>query len=162
MRHHHDAIGRGAIVFRKDRAADGGRHAEDLEIIARHDLAHRQTRAVVQVQRREHRAVADDAVEHLVPGLQIQIVGIRGGAELDRSARVARKEIDKTIGRGHGQRLEEQRVDDRKERGVDADADRERGNRDHREPGTFTKPSKREPDVGQEGFEQDCNYNPCG
>ena len=53
-----------------------GAHAEHLKIVAGHDLAHREARPVVEVQRREHRAVTDETVEHFVVRLQVEIVRI--------------------------------------------------------------------------------------
>ena len=44
------------------------------------------------------------------------------------------------VGRCHRERLEQHRVDDGEERGVEADADRERGDRDEGEP---SSPSQR-------------------
>jgi len=64
-------------------------------------------------------------------------------------------DIDETIRGGDGQRLEQQRVDDGEERGVEPDADRQRGHRNEREPGALAQPPEREPDVGNNGFEQD-------
>jgi len=77
MRHHHDARRRGRIVFRQDRAAEQGTYPENLEVVAGDDFTHRQPRPVVEVERREHRAVTDHPVEHFVLRLEIEIVGIR-------------------------------------------------------------------------------------
>ena len=77
----------GTVVLRQERPAERGADAEHLKVVAGDDLAHREARAVVEVQRREHRAVAGDVLEHVVLRLKIEIVRVRGGAERRRTPR---------------------------------------------------------------------------
>ena len=76
-----------------------------------------------------------------------------------RAGRAAREDVDEALGPLHRQRLEQQRVDEGEERGVEADADRQRGDRHQREPRALAQPPERIADVGEEGFEQDDDYN---
>ena len=94
VRHHHHARRARHVVGRKDRAAERGAHAEDLEVVAGDDLAHREARAAVEIERGEHRAVADDRLEHVVLRVQIEVVGIGRGAEFDRAGGVAGEDVD--------------------------------------------------------------------
>ena len=154
IRDHRDAFGAGHVVRRRERPADRGAHAKHTEIVPRDDFAHRKARAVVEVQRREHRAVAGDVLEHFVLRPKIEIVRVRRRAER-AEPRVARENVDETIRRGHGQRLEQQRIGNREECGVEADADGQRRHGDERESRTLAKPAQRKPDVGEKRFEQD-------
>ena len=65
------------------------------------------------------------------------------------------KTSTRRVGRRDRQRLEQHGVDDGEERGVEADADRQRGDRHQREPRTLAQPPDREANVGEEGLEQD-------
>jgi hypothetical protein len=149
-----DARRAGRIVGRQDRPPDRGADAEHLEVVAGDDLADREARAVVEIHRGHHRAVADDGVEHVVARLQIAKVRVGRGAVVDGAARIAREHVGESIGRGNRQRLEQQRVDDREQRRVEADPDRQRGDRHQRKRRTLGEPAQGETDVGDERGEQ--------
>jgi hypothetical protein len=143
---HRDPFGARTVVLRQERPADRGPDAEHLKVVAGDDLAHREPRAVIQVERREHRAVAGDVFEDVVLGAKIEIVRVRGRAERPEP-RGAREHVDQAIGRRDRQRLEQQRVDDREERGVETDADCQRRDGDQREPRALSQPAQRVTDV---------------
>src|SRR5205823_6262489 len=90
--------------------------------------------------------------------LDIDVVGIRGCPEaLARDARRrARVDVDELLGMRDGQRPEQHTVHDGEQGRVEADADRQRGDRDGREPRTLDQPAQREPNVGQKRLE---HYN---
>jgi hypothetical protein len=154
VRHHHDPRRARRVVGRHKRPPDRGRNAEHREVVAGDDLAHRQARPVVEVHRRHHRAVADDAVEHVVARLQIAVVEVGRGAVLDAAARITREHVDEPVDGGNRQRLEQQGVHDGEQRRVEADADGERRDRDQRKRRALAEPTQRETDVGEQRGEQ--------
>jgi hypothetical protein len=142
-----------AVVVGEYGAAGGRADAEQREVIAGDDFPDCHPRSGVEVERGEHRAVAGDVLEHVVLRFHIEIVEIRRRAERRRPRRG--EHVDEAVGRCHRERLEQHRVDDGEERGVEADADGERRDRDEREAWTSQQPPQREADVPQNGFEQD-------
>src|SRR5207245_1896675 len=89
----------------------------------------------------------------LILRLEVEEVGIRArGVHIAVETRAV--DLRETIGPYDRQRPEEHRVDDREERGVEADADGERGDRDNRKCGAAPEPSEREADIGCQVVEQ--------
>ena len=80
---------------------------------------------------RDRRAVADHAGEDRVLRPEIEEVRIRAG-RVGVAVPAARVDVDEPIGPLDRQRAKQQRVDDREERGVEADADAERQDRRRR------------------------------
>ena len=93
-RHHHHARRAGHVVGGKNRPPEAAPTPKHLEVVAGDDLAHRQPRAAVEVQRGEHRAVADEAIEHVVLRAQVLVVGVRRGAERDLAGGIAGEHVD--------------------------------------------------------------------
>ena len=150
IRHHRHARRADHVVLRTDRAADRRRDAERAEVVAGDDLAEREPRTAVEVDRGEHRRVADEIFEDAVLPFQVEIIGVRRSAELDGAGGIAGKDVDQPLGLRHRQRLEDQGVGNREERGVEADADRQRHDRHQRKTGTFSQPAQREPNIGNQ------------
>ena len=59
---------------------------------------------------------------------------------------------DQLVGRRDRQLAQQDLVDQREDRGVGADAERQRENRDRREQGAAPKPAQREAQIGQRGL----------
>ena len=149
IRNHRHPGRRRRIVLGHERAADRSADAEHAEVVAGDDLAEGQSRAVPEVQRTEHRRVADDLLEHLVLRVEIEIVGVRRGAEAlaGGDGRRVCVDVDEPIGPLDGQRPEQHRVDYGKEGRIEADADREGGDGDRREPRALDQPAQRKTNV---------------
>jgi hypothetical protein len=152
VRDHRDTWGIAPIVLRQDGPAERRADAEHLEVVAGDDLPHRQPGPPFKVQRGEHGAVADDVLEDVVLGFEVEVIRIRRGAEARRAS--TGEDVDEPLGRRHRQRFEEQRVDDREQRGIEADADCQRCHRNQREAGAFPQPAQRVANIGNQRFEQ--------
>ena len=137
-----------------------GRYHRHVEVIARHRFAHRESRTAVGAQRAKHRRISGQVGEHVVRGLEVEIVGQRRRAVL-AAARRRRAGIDvnQLVGTRHRQRLEQQRVHHREQRRIEADADGQRRDRYRRKCRTAAQPSKGVSNIGEERLEQDEDYN---
>jgi hypothetical protein len=140
------------VVFRQQRAADKRLHAEQLKVVAGHRLAHRKPRAVDQFHGGHRRAVGQHVGEHVVLRFEIEEVRIRAG-RVAIAVAAAGEHVDQPVRALDRQRLEQQGVDQREQRGVEADADGQRRDGDQSERRAAAQPAKRETDVGQEVFE---------
>ena len=86
---------------------------------------------------------------------EIDVIGIRRGAVVLSAKELLVNTSDQTVRGRDRQRLEQHGIHDGKERGVEADADRQRSDRHQREPRTLAKPPDGIANVGKEGLEQD-------
>ena len=126
---HRDRLSaRRAIVVRREGAADLRAHAEDVEEVAGHELAVHALGLSAGEQRQRRREAGDHAVEHRVLIPQVAVHRVRQGAVVERPSpeRAGAVEHDELLGRLHRQHPQQHLVGEREDRGVRADAERQR------------------------------------
>ena len=118
----------------RERAAGNRRDAKHVEDACRHPLARH--RFGVAVAAGHHHAAdvrrkAGDLLER--PAARVPVEHVRRRCEASRVASQRLPDRDQPIGVGVGQRPQQRRVDQREDRAVGADAERQRRHRDRRE-----------------------------
>ena len=113
-----------AIVFGQQRASERGADAEQLEVVARDDLAQRHARLVAAFDRRDGGAVGRHPREDRVLFLEIEEVGV-GAGRVRVAVAAPRVDVNHPVGPLDRQRPQQGGVHDRKESGREANADRE-------------------------------------
>src|SRR5262249_44638078 len=137
--HADQLLARTLIFVRQEAAADQRSRAEDREVVAADDLAEHLLRLAAAAGDVERNAlVRRDVGEHLVLLAQIAIVRRRALQESAAPERVLvplvagehRDQLRRILDR---QRMQQHRIDQREDRRVRADAERQRQRRDRRE-----------------------------
>ena len=141
------------IVHRREPATDRHAHAEQVEEIAGDPPAVNRFvgagyRRRAGLERPRAARVREHPGERRCSRTQLIILMKRERARFT-SAGVVPGERDQRGGIGHGKTPKQERVDDRKHRGVGADADRERQHRDRRERRAAPKETESEGKVGE-------------
>jgi hypothetical protein len=148
-------------VRRREQPADLWMRAEDVEVVGRHHVAEDPLGAVgaAEAHRLGAQLVGVDVSEHGVARPDVEVV--RVGAVVEAAAVLAAADIDEPSGLDDADRcLEQQRVGDREDRGVGADADRQRGGRRQREQRVAAQQPRGVADVLQPGIEHGRYYAP--
>ena len=146
---HGHAGGAGPVVLRRQQPAEHRLNAEKPKVVAGHRFAHHEVDVLVHPHHREHRRVRRHVREHVVLRAQIEVVGI--GARRVAIVGVAGIDVDELRGTNQWQRAEQDRVDDREERRVEADRHGQR--HDHRdgEARIPARAAQRVPEVAEQG-----------
>ena len=129
------------VVFRSDQAAQRRRQLEHREIAARHQHSRSAERLSLIGEVRAEDPMRRHAGEGRLHALEVAkhrvaedfVAVARLIARMRARLGTGRRKVDQPIRLGHRQRLEEDLVETGKDRGVRADAERQRHNRDDRD-----------------------------
>jgi hypothetical protein len=153
VREDHSPRRAGAIVVGQQRAAERGADAQHLEVIAGDDFPDRHARSIAGLHRGDRGAEPHHRGEDFVLPGEVEEVRV-GAGRVGIAVPSARVDAHQAIGPFDRQRPEQQRVHDREECRVEADANRQRGDRHDGEGGRTCEPSQGVADIGTDGFEQ--------
>jgi hypothetical protein len=128
------------VVGRRERATEKRLHAQDLEVLRLH---HRAVQSLRVARAGEVEGPAAQEQRDLLEGLALRAPVL---AVEDRDVALARDERE-PLGLRERQGPEHHRVHDAEDRGVRADAERQRQERDGREARALGQPAQREPHV---------------
>ena len=125
------------VVRLREQAPEVRPRAEDVEEIARDELACHALRPPLPRDGRRDRRAREHAAEHFVAVAEVLIHRIRERPVVHRPAaeRARVVELDELLGVFHGQASQEDLIQQREDGGVRADAERQRADDDGREPG---------------------------
>ena len=143
--YNHRLLAGHAIVLRRERASERRSHAEHLEIVARDEQAPGSSGVVVDLEVHRREAQRSNARQHAVAIADVAVIRIRAGGKPGRARdrHQALRPLDR-------ERREEERIDDAEDRGVGADAERQRQDRDG---GEAWRPQQRAHRVAKVGAE---------
>ena len=123
---------RGGIFLRKEGSPHHGPHTQRLKIIPGDDLENHRLRRISSREGAHNAGIKEKGREGRVPVPVVFVIGIRA-EKVARNARVQREHGREARRIGHGQRAQENGVDEGENRGVGADPQRQRKHRHQRE-----------------------------
>ena len=136
-----------ALVGRRDQPASRRRDAEHVEVVAGHQLTLHALGLVSGAQVEGVHRRDRQAGHHRIPGAIVQVVGIRGVAQIVL-VRVLPADVHQAVGLGDaGERPQQQRVHEAEDRRVRADPERQRRDGDQRERRVLEQHAESEPEV---------------
>ena len=133
--HHHGVAPTRHIVFREQHPTEGGIDAQHREVVPRHDLGEQRAHALLSINLRRDDLRGADVREHVAGAIpeildlwiRQRAVGKRGLVQVD---------VHDPFRPLDGGVAEHDRVDEREDRRIGADADRQRQDRDRRKART--------------------------
>ena len=151
-RDHHHRDRAGPVVFRQQRAPLRRRNTQHLKVVARDRLAGQRTGPVTDSDRPYRGNVAQQPGEGSSIAMQVQVVGIRAAVP-GEAVHVAGVDVDELLRSIDRQPPQERGVQQREERRVETDADREGDGRHRRQCRVFPDEPQRVDDVLMKGVE---------
>ena len=141
------------VILRVEHAPDCRLHAKHGKVVARHHFRLDALGLVVDAERRGHQTPAQHFRQRfgLLLKVLVQRIGVHPRAHVAAHVAGFLMQHHQLIGSSDRELPQEDLVDQRKNRGVGADSERNRGNRHNRKQRTSTEAPDRKLDIGKRG-----------